>query len=163
MTSKHPFAPVEHKGGKDFIPPMCFPSIPEKKLPTKRQRIIMKEFPPCPKCLSTNVWSMGSAKGKVLSCNKCYHRWTPDKSEQPGLYGTFYGPWEGKEIIKLEDYMDLLDSPGNDWSFYKGKRTWTAWNARNPTGDICLGLNLLKLIDSIKVRETERVAYLEAT
>lgn len=155
MTSKHPFAPpfVGHKGGESYIPPMCFPAIPPdklEKLPTRRERIIMKDFPPCPKCRSIKyVWSMGSAKGKTFHCQKCNYRWTPDKSEQPSKFGTFYGPWNGKEIIKLEDTLELLPNSGSDWSFYKGKRTWSAWNARDKVGDICIGNTLMQLLDSL--------------
>lgn len=51
--------------------------------------------------------------------------------ELNGQFGLFLGKWQGQEMTKLEENLSAVH-PDTDWTFYKGRCIFTAWQASTP-------------------------------
>jgi hypothetical protein len=86
----------------------------------------------CPKCRNRVVWRFFYPKVRnQYCCQLCGNCWKEPIEETQSQYGTFYGNWEGQQMTKLEEAISVL-KPDTDWSFFKGRKLWTAWQAFSP-------------------------------
>jgi hypothetical protein len=114
----------------------------------------------CPKCQHKVVWKFFYPKTRAdYCCQHCGHCWKQPLEEILSRQGWFLGDWDSKEIREFESNIVSLH-PDIDWSFFKGKKIYTAWQAATPQRLITTRtLNELTYWVAIATQDTDGTWY----
>ena len=86
----------------------------------------------CPKCKHKVVWKFFYPSSFwEYCCHHCGHCWKQRLEEILGRHGWFLGDWNSKEIREFESNIGNVGMD-IDWSLFKGKKIYTAWQDEIP-------------------------------